>query len=86
MIVITGPGEGETAYGHLLIRAWAPTPSANVVVDYGGSGTYADNVEIVVGDGAKLTVVAVQDWADDAVHVTAHHVCWAATRRCGTPT
>jgi Fe-S cluster assembly protein SufD len=33
----------------------------------------ADNVEILVGDGAKLTVVSVHDWADDAVQVSSHH-------------
>ena len=38
-----------------------------------GSATYADNVEIVVGDGAALTLVSLQDWADDAVHVSHHH-------------
>ena len=38
-----------------------------------GSATYADNVELVVGDGASLTVVSLQDWADDAVHVSHHH-------------
>jgi Fe-S cluster assembly protein SufD len=43
-----------------------------VVLDFRGSGSYADNLELVLGDGAKLTVVAVHDWADDAVHVTAH--------------
>ena len=36
-----------------------------------GCATYADNVEFVVGDGATLTVVSLQDWADDAVHVSA---------------
>jgi Fe-S cluster assembly protein SufD len=44
-----------------------------VVVDLRGSGTYADNVEFVLGDGAHLTVVWIADWADDAVHVSAHH-------------
>ncbi len=33
-----------------------------------GSATWADNVEIVVGDGAQLTYVTIQDWDDDAVH------------------
>ena len=27
----------------------------------------------VVGDAARLTVVSIADWADDAVHVSAHH-------------
>jgi Fe-S cluster assembly protein SufD len=72
MVTVTGPGPGETAYGHLQVRA-EPFASAVVVIDHRGSGTYADNVEFVVADGAKLTVVAVHDWADDAVHVSAHH-------------
>ena len=46
---------------------------AIVVVDLRGSGTYADNVEIVVGDSAGLGVIWIADWADDMVHVSAHH-------------
>ncbi|HEY0636324.1 MAG TPA: Fe-S cluster assembly protein SufD [Pseudonocardiaceae bacterium] len=72
VVTVTGPGEGELAYGHLQLRA-GRFAEAVVVVDHRGGGTYADNVELVVGDGAKLTVVVVHDWADDAVHVTAHH-------------
>ncbi|WP_040867451.1 Fe-S cluster assembly protein SufD [Nocardia exalbida] len=72
VITITGPGEGKTAYGHLQIRLNA-FAKVTVVIDQRGSGTYAENVEFVLGDSAKLTVVAVQDWADDAVHATAHH-------------
>jgi Fe-S cluster assembly protein SufD len=30
-------------------------------------------VEIVVGEGASLTLVSLQDWADDAVHVSHHY-------------
>jgi Fe-S cluster assembly protein SufD len=43
-----------------------------VVLAHSGSATYADNVEIVVGDGAALTVVSLQDWAGDAVHLSHH--------------
>ena len=38
-----------------------------------GTATLAENVEIVVGDGAELTVVTVQDWDDDAVHHSTQH-------------
>ncbi|MEV6335070.1 Fe-S cluster assembly protein SufD [Nocardia vinacea] len=72
VITVTGPGEGKTAYGHLQIRL-GNFAVATVVIDQRGSGTYAENVEFVLGDSAKLTVVAVQDWADDAVNTTAHH-------------
>ncbi|RSM80728.1 Fe-S cluster assembly protein SufD [Kibdelosporangium aridum] len=71
-ITVNGPGEGKLAYGHLQVRA-EQFAEAVVVVDHRGSGTYADNVEFIVGDGARLTVVSVQDWADDAVHVSSHH-------------
>ncbi|MGW5517213.1 Fe-S cluster assembly protein SufD [Nocardia africana] len=72
VVRITGPGADKTAFGHLQIRL-GNFAVATVVIDQRGSGTYAENVEFVLGDSAKLTVVAVQDWDDDAVHVTAHH-------------
>ncbi|ACU96649.1 Iron-regulated ABC transporter permease protein SufD [Saccharomonospora viridis DSM 43017] len=73
VVRVNGPGEGKTAYGHLQVRA-EPFAEAAVVLDHVGSGTYADNVEFVIGDGAQLTVVSVQDWADDAVHVSEQHL------------
>ena len=66
-------GDGGTAFGHLLLDV-QPFAQAVVVLDHTGSATYADNVEIVVGDGAALTVVVVNDWADDAVHVSQQSV------------
>jgi Fe-S cluster assembly protein SufD len=71
-IAVTGPGEGATTYGHLQIRV-GELAEAVVVIDQQGSGTYADNIEFVVGDAARLTVVSIADWADDAVYVSAHH-------------
>jgi Fe-S cluster assembly protein SufD len=71
-IKITGPGAGSTAYGHLQIRV-EELAEAVLVIDQQGSGTYADNVEFLVGQGARLTVVWVADWADDTVQVTAQH-------------
>ena len=71
-ITVTGPGEGAVAYGHLQIRV-EEVAEAVVVIDQRGSGTYADNVEFVVDDAARLTVVWIADWADDMVHLSAHH-------------
>lgn len=71
-IVVDGPGEGAVAYGHLQIRV-EELARAIVVVDLRGSGTYADNVEIVVADSAALGVIWIADWADDMVNVSAHH-------------
>jgi Fe-S cluster assembly protein SufD len=71
-IDVTGPGEGATAYGHLQVRV-GELGDAVVVIDQRGSGTYADNIEFVVGDAATLKVVSIADWNDDAVNVSTHH-------------
>ncbi|WP_441959408.1 Fe-S cluster assembly protein SufD [Mycolicibacterium houstonense] len=71
-IVIDGPGADTVGYGHLQIRL-EELSRAIVVVDLRGSGTYADNVEIIVGDSAGLGLIWIADWADDMVHVSAHH-------------
>jgi Fe-S cluster assembly protein SufD len=64
-------GEGGVAYGHAQIEVGA-FAEAVVVIDHTGDATFASNVEYVLGDGAKLTVVSVQDWDDTAVHVAQH--------------
>jgi Fe-S cluster assembly protein SufD len=69
---VTGTGTQEAAAGHLVIDV-QPYGRATVVIDQTGSATYANNVEIHVGDGGDLTVVALADWADDTVQVS-HHV------------
>ncbi|MCA1823719.1 MAG: SufD family Fe-S cluster assembly protein, partial [Frankia sp.] len=69
--VITVRGEGGTAYGHLLVDVEAEA-EATVVLDHHGTGAFVANAEYRVGDGARLTVVSLQDWDDDAVHLGAH--------------
>jgi len=70
-ITITLRGRGELAYGHLVVDV-QPSAEAVVILDHVGSARLAANVELRVGDGASLTFLSVQDWADDAVHVVAH--------------
>ncbi|MET9512536.1 Fe-S cluster assembly protein SufD [Streptomyces flavidovirens] len=65
-------GEGGTAYGHQVVELGA-FAEAVVVIDHTGDAVLAANVDFVVGDGAKLTVVSVQDWDDTAVHVSQHN-------------
>jgi Fe-S cluster assembly protein SufD len=71
VISIRGDDTSGAAFGHTVIDV-GHNARAVVVLDHQGSATYADNVEIVVGDGAALTLVSVQDWADDAVHLSHH--------------
>ena len=73
VVSVRGESAEGAVFGHTLIDVGANARAA-VVLDYSGSATYADNVEIVVGDGASLTVVSLQDWADDAVHVSHHYL------------
>ncbi|MEV6925759.1 Fe-S cluster assembly protein SufD [Dactylosporangium sp. NPDC051485] len=61
----------ETAFGHTVVEVGA-LAEATVVLEQTGSVTLADNVEVLVGDGARLTLVTVTDWAADAVQ--AQHV------------
>jgi Fe-S cluster assembly protein SufD len=72
VVSIRGESAAGAAFGHTLIEVGA-NARAVVVLDHAGSATYADNVEIAVGDGAALTLVSLQDWADDAVHLSHHH-------------
>ena len=72
VVTLTGTGAAVASAGHAVIVA-EPFSKATVVLQFRGSATFADNVEIVVGEGAQLTVASVQDWADDAVHHTHHH-------------
>jgi Fe-S cluster assembly protein SufD len=64
-------GQGGTAYGHQVIELGA-FAEALVVIEHTGDAVLAANVEYLVGDGAKLTVVSIQDWDDKAVHVAQH--------------
>ena len=65
-------GRGGVAYGHQVIELGA-FAEAVVVLDHTGDAVLAANVDYVLGDGAKLTVVSVQDWDDKAVHVGQHN-------------
>ncbi|KOG37339.1 Fe-S cluster assembly protein SufD [Streptomyces decoyicus] len=65
-------GDGGTAFGHQVIELGA-FAEAVVVIDHTGDAVLAANVDYLLGDGAKLTVVSVQDWNDQAVHVGQHN-------------
>jgi Fe-S cluster assembly protein SufD len=73
VVTVRGQDGQGASFGHLVVDV-QPMAKAAVVLDHAGSATYADNVELVVGDGASLTVVSLQDWAEDAVHASHHHM------------
>jgi Fe-S cluster assembly protein SufD len=72
IISVRGEGTEGAAFGHTVVDV-GPMARATLVLDHQGSATYADNVELLVGDGASLDVISLQDWNDDAVHLSHHH-------------
>ena len=73
-IVVSVRGDDPTVAtaGHIHVELGANS-SAVVVLDYAGEATYADNVEFVVGEGASLSVVSLQDWGPSSVHLSHQH-------------
>ncbi|GAA4441180.1 Fe-S cluster assembly protein SufD [Phytohabitans houttuyneae] len=64
-------GDGAVSFGHTFIEV-GRFAEATIVLEQTGSVTLADNVEVAIADGAKLTFVTVADWAPDAVQ--AQHI------------
>ncbi|MFJ6155929.1 Fe-S cluster assembly protein SufD [Pseudarthrobacter sp. NPDC092184] len=59
----------DPAAQHLVIVA-EKFSKAVVVLNHHGSAIVSENVEIIVEDGASLTVITLQEWNDDAVHAS----------------
>jgi len=54
---------------HIIIEA-KPFAEATVILDHKGQAVLGENVEIIVGDEAQLTVISIQDWDDSSVHAS----------------
>lgn len=66
---IAGQGMGPTV-NHVVIDA-KELSEATVVLNHTGATELAQTVEILTGDGAKLKVVSFQDFAEEAIYVSA---------------
>ena len=64
-------GRGGRAASHVIIEAM-PNSRGTVLLYHSGSADLSQNVEIIARDGSDLTVLTVQRWDDDAVHLSAH--------------
>ena len=71
-VTVDGPGADNVAYGHIVIDV-REQAEAVVILDHRGTGAYADNVEFIVGDAARLAVVSLTNWDEGAVHLSGHH-------------
>ncbi|KRF17109.1 Fe-S cluster assembly protein SufD [Nocardioides sp. Soil797] len=71
VIDLDGKDAGVVEAAHVALRFGAHS-RATVVLNHTGSATMAQVVEVKVGDGAQVSVVSLQDWADDTAHLTHH--------------
>jgi Fe-S cluster assembly protein SufD len=74
IVELRGSSVDDLVWGHVVIDVGA-NAHATVVVDHAGSATYGAMMSVLVGDGAHVTVVSLQDWDDDAVHVEHQAAC-----------
>ncbi|MGZ8738459.1 MAG: Fe-S cluster assembly protein SufD [Nocardioides sp.] len=63
----------ERVWGHLVITVGRHA-KAVVVLEHEGTARFSEVVSVLVGDGADLTLVGVQEWADDTLHVAQHDI------------
>jgi Fe-S cluster assembly protein SufD len=73
MVTVTAEGE-QQSFGHVIVELGSDSDSV-VVIDHTGSGAYAGDVTVRVGDNARATVAVLQRMESDGVlvaHVRAH--------------
>jgi Fe-S cluster assembly protein SufD len=63
---LAGAGAERALYGHTVVEV-GELADVTIVLEQAGSITLADNVEVLVGDAARLTFITVAAWAGDAV-------------------
>jgi len=69
-LAVTRDGLGSAPRAaHVLIEA-EPRSTGLVVLDNRGAAQLAENVEILVGADADLTVVSLQEWDEGALHLS----------------
>jgi Fe-S cluster assembly protein SufD len=68
VIRLSGESVEDLVWGHLVVRV-GNHARVTVVVEHSGSARYSAITSVLVGDGASVNVLTLQDWADDAVHM-----------------
>ncbi|TFD57830.1 Fe-S cluster assembly protein SufD [Cryobacterium suzukii] len=71
-ITVTRSALGINARGaHTIIEA-KPFSQATIILQNTGEARLSENIEIILGESANLTVVSLQEWDDSAVHLANH--------------
>jgi len=68
VVEVVGGGADGASFGHTVIEL-GESAEATVVLDHVGAAALADNVEIIVGDNARLRLVSIADWSGDSVQL-----------------
>ena len=68
VVRLLGESAEDLVWGHLVVRVGNHAKVA-IVVEHSGTARYAASTSLLVGDGAKLNAVTIQNWDDDAVHL-----------------
>ena len=68
-VVLSFTGSGQVSQGHVVVDA-KPFSKAVVVLRFTGDAVHSGGVEVLVGDGADVTLVSLQEWDDTAVHLS----------------
>jgi len=63
------PNSLEAKAVHLVVSV-GNFASATIVLDHVGVGVLGENVEIILGDGATLNFISIQDWDKGSSHVS----------------
>jgi len=69
-ITVTLTGAGTDAAAQHIVVVAEKFSKGVLVLGHEGSAVVSENVEIVLEDGAELTVVSLQEWNDDSVHAS----------------
>ncbi len=63
----------ERVWGHLLVTV-GHHAKAVVVIEHQGSTRLSELVSVVTGDASDLTLVVIQEWSPDTLHLSEHDV------------
>ena len=71
-IFLTRNLTGKPELSRLVIEAQVNS-KATVIIENSGTAQVGEEIEIVVSTGAKLTLIALQEWSSESVQVGQHH-------------
>jgi len=69
VVTLNGTDSGITEAAHIALRFGAHS-RAMVILVHEGASSMAQVVEVSVGEGANTSVLSIQDWAREAVHLS----------------